>query len=58
MTPSDAPSGARRRTRLTPLVVAALLAVPLLVVPSGAAQAAASITWARRAGGLVQPTQV
>jgi len=38
-------------------VVAALLAVPLLVVPSGAAQAAASITWARRAGGLVQPTQ-
>lgn len=38
--------------------MAVLLAAPLLVVPSGSASAAASITWARRASGLVQPTHV
>jgi glucose/arabinose dehydrogenase len=58
MTLSDAPAGARRRTRFARLVVAVLLVAPLLVVTSGTAQAAASITWVRRAGGLEQPTQV
>ena len=58
MTVSDPPAGARRRTHLIRLGAALLLAAPLLVVPSGNAQAAASISWARRAGGLAQPTQV
>jgi glucose/arabinose dehydrogenase len=40
------------------LAVAVLLAAPLLVVPSGSASAAASITWTRRATGLAQPTHV
>lgn len=46
------------RPRLLPVLVALLLATPLLVVPSSSAGAATSITWARRAHGLVQPTQV
>jgi glucose/arabinose dehydrogenase len=74
MTLSDSPVGARRRTRLVSLAAATLLTAPLLVVPAGTAEAAlsgtagsatagtaraaASITWARRAGGLAQPTQV
>jgi glucose/arabinose dehydrogenase len=58
MTLSDLPAVARRRTHLIALGAAVLLAVPLLVVPSGTAQAAASISWARRASGLAQPTQV
>lgn len=58
MTLSDAPLGARRRTRLVRLAVAALLTAPLLVVPAGPAQAAASITWVSSASGLAQPTQV
>ncbi|MDQ1618053.1 MAG: hypothetical protein QOE19_622 [Actinomycetota bacterium] len=40
------------------LAVAMLLAAPLLVVPSGSASAATSITWQRRAAGFEQPTHV
>jgi glucose/arabinose dehydrogenase len=63
MTLSDRPAGRRRRTPLGRLAVAALLTVSLLatslvVATSGTAQAAATITWIHRAGGLVQPTQV
>jgi glucose/arabinose dehydrogenase len=58
MTLCDSPVGPRRRTLLARLAVAVLLAVPLIVVPSGAAQAAVSITWVLRASGLDQPTQV
>lgn len=58
MTLTDLPAGARRRTHLIRLGAAVLLTTPLLVVPSGPAQAAASISWAHRAGGLAQPTQV
>jgi glucose/arabinose dehydrogenase len=58
MTPSDAPSGTRRRTHLLRLAAALLLVAPLLVVVSGPAQAAVSITWVQRAGGFEQPTQV
>jgi glucose/arabinose dehydrogenase len=58
MTNSDSPAGAGRRTLLARLAVAVLLTAPLIVVPSGTAQAAASITWVRRASGLAAPTQV
>src|SRR4051812_24639732 len=58
MTFSDAPSGTRRAAHLLRLAAALLLVAPLLVVVSGPAQAAVSITWVQRAGGLVQPTQV
>jgi glucose/arabinose dehydrogenase len=58
MTFSDPAAGARRRTLLARLAVASLLTASMLVVPSGTAQAAASITWVRSAGGLDQPTQV
>jgi glucose/arabinose dehydrogenase len=58
MTLCDSPEGAPRRTLLARLAVAVLLTVPLIVVPSGAAQAAVSITWVLRASGLDQPTQV
>jgi glucose/arabinose dehydrogenase len=68
MTFSDPPAGPRRRTHLArvaaaavlaaSLLAASLLATSLVVATSGTAQAATSITWIRRAGGLVQPTQV
>jgi glucose/arabinose dehydrogenase len=58
MTFSGSPAGARRRTLLTRLGVAAVLVASLVVATSGTAQAAVSITWVQRASGLAEPTQV
>jgi glucose/arabinose dehydrogenase len=51
-------AGRVRRTLPARLALAVLIAVPLVVVPSVPADAAATLTWTRRASGLDQPTQV